>query len=258
MRPVGPLACLLLLPGLAAAAPPEPVNTEQISASLRGLLLQNLPDPLVESHSGWGDTREVWNGTTWHGLHPQPQHKRKNHGTWRRMRVSVDRPEATLKLALAHLATPEPGRLTFDVAIEFDANLQFELQIWDAGVRLYSGETRGRCHVRLLLACEATTRVEKAGLLPEAVIRLRVVKSYLDYDQFVCEHTAGVGGSAAKLLGEAALHFLHEWRPGLERDLLERGNAAIVKAGDTREIRLGFGRLTRFAGMPNDQGPGAG
>jgi hypothetical protein len=230
MRPLGLLACLALPPALAGA-PPPPADTVQLSLGLRSLLIHNLPEPLVESSTGWGATKEI-------------RHAQKNHGTWRRMHVSVDRPEATLWLTLGNLVTPEPGRLTFDVLIECDANLFFEQQIWERGVKLFSGSTRARCHVKLLLNCEATSRVEKTGgLLPDAVIRLRVLRSDLRYDHLVCEHTAGVGGSAAKLLGEAVHRFLQEWRPGLERDLLARANAAIVKAGDTHEIRLGFSKL---------------
>src|SRR5262249_15518225 len=151
------------------------------------------------------------------------------------------RPEATLRLAVGNLQRPEPGRLTFDVFVAFDANILFEQQVWDAGVRLYSGETRARCKGLIGLNCEAGTRVEKGkGLLPDAVIRLRVLGSYFHYDHLVVEHTAGVGGTAAKLLGDALIGLVREVRPDLEKELRERASAAIVKAGGTKEVRLGL------------------
>jgi hypothetical protein len=249
-------AVLALPPGpqvLAAAQVPQGAQAEDFARVLRALLLANLPDPLVQSQRGWGQTKEVWNGTKWRGqgigVHAVPQRKAKNHGTWRRIRVSVDRPEATLRLAVGNLQRPEPGRLTFDVFVACDANLLFEQQIWDAGVRLYSGETRARCKVLIGLKCESVTRVEKGpGLLPDAVIRLRVLDSYLHYDELVVEHTAGVGGTAAKVLGDAVIGLVREVRPDLERELRERANAAIVKAGDTKEVRLSLSKLIPLGG----------
>jgi hypothetical protein len=34
-----------------------------------------------------------------------------------------------------------------------------------------------------------------------------------------------------------------QWRPSLERDLLEKANAAIVKAGENKEVRLSLAKL---------------
>jgi hypothetical protein len=229
------------------AATPDP-SADDLARVLRTLLMANLPDPLVQSQRGWGQTKEVWNGTKWRGqgfgVHPVPQRKAKNHGTWRRVAVSADRPAATLRLAVGNLQRPESGRLTFDVFVALDANIRFEQQVWNAGVRVYSGETRARCKVLIGLNCESVTRVEKSGgLLPDAVFRLRVLKSYFHYDDLVVEHTAGVGGTAAKVLGDAVIGLVKELKPDLERELKERANAAIVKAGDTREVRLSLGKL---------------
>ena len=57
-----------------------------------------------------------------------------------------------------------------------------------------------------------------------------MLRSDLKYDNVVVEHTAGVGGSAAKMIGEAVHRALTRHRPSLERELLARANAAIVQA----------------------------
>jgi hypothetical protein len=93
--------------------------------------------------------------------------------------------------------------------------------------------------LRLTLNCEAETRLEKNGSwMPDAVFRLRVLKSDFRYDNLVVEHTAGIGGEAAKVLGDAMIQTVRQVKPSLERKLIEKANASIVKAGDTKEVRV--------------------
>jgi hypothetical protein len=99
----------------------------------------------------------------------------------------------------------------------------------------------------VLLKCEITSRTEtKPGsLLPDMVFRVRVTDAKLVYDKLVIEHTAGVGGDAAKVLGETFLDVARRVKPDLERDLLARANAAIMKAADTKEVRVSFESLLK-------------
>src|SRR5262249_40894965 len=113
------------------------------------------------------------------------------------------------------------------------------------GIRLYDGSARARLRVKLTLHCEATVRLESGIILPDVMFRLRVVRSDLQYDHFVLEHAGGIGGEGAKLLGDAIKGWLHEFHPSLERELLAKANAALEKAGDTREIRIGLGSLMK-------------
>ena len=53
----------------------------------------------------------------------------------------------------------------------------------------------------------------------------------------------GSAGRSAEMLGEAAHDMIKQLRPSLEKDLLEKANRAIVKAGDTKEVKLGLGKL---------------
>jgi hypothetical protein len=81
--------------------------------------------------------------------------------------------------------------------------------------------------------------------LPDIVFRLRVVKATVSYDNLVVEHLNGVGGSPARLMGEALRSTLKQWKPSIERNLLARAEVAIVKAADTREVRIGLGGLVK-------------
>lgn len=124
--------------------------------------------------------------------------------------------------------------------------MDYERQRWESGLRLSSNSVRARFRVKLMLNCELTAKVESSSLiLPDAVFRLRVTQASLQFDNFVVEHVAGMGGEAAKLLGDAARGSLHRWKPSLEHDLLEKADAAIVKAGDTKEVHLGLARLLK-------------
>jgi len=232
-------------PGNAAPPAPAPANadpTAALAGSLRGLLIESLPTPLYEDTSHWGKQKLVAGRTRWRGkganVHPEVEQVLKNDGRWWKVRVTASRPASTLALDIRDVQKPEPGRLLFTAALATDADVEFERQTWKQGVRFYSGSARARLRVKLTLRCEAVSRIEGGKLLPEAVFRLRVLQSDLGYDNFVVEHIAGVGGGAAKVLGETAHATLQRLRPSLERHLLAKANAAIVKAGDTKEVRI--------------------
>jgi hypothetical protein len=227
-------------------APPAPAEeSAHLSALLRGLLLQHLPSPLVESHRHWGQQSEALVGLKWRQtgplrLTPEPQKAWKNDGHWQRLRVEAINPAHTLTLALGPMISPAPGRVHFDAYLGLDVKLIYEQQLWKKGARLYGGETRAKCRAALLMRCEVNNRFEPrpGAILPDAVFRVHVNQAQLFYTGLVCEHTLGVGGDAAKALGEAIHRFISEVRPTLERDLLAKANAAIVKAADSREVRI--------------------
>ncbi len=265
-RRLFPLAALLLSAGLAPAAdPPPPPDTRPLARTLRDLLLRNLPDPLVSSDRGWGKQREATVGLKWQragklGVRAEPQKAARNDGHWQRVTVRGIDPDRTLALAIGEVAYPEPGKATFDASLGLDVRLTYEQQVWKAGVRLYAGETRARCRAALNLKCELTTRLESkpGSLLPDAVVRVRVTEAELNYADLVCEHTAGLDGPAAKSVGEAVHKLLKQAKPSLERDLLAKANAAVVKAADTKEVRVEFDKLlTGRIKSPHDlRGPG--
>jgi hypothetical protein len=248
LRSVFALLTAMALIAPAAAAPAETPSADELASILRGLLTTALPEPLVQQNSNWGHQKMVANGVTWEKkgvlLRPHKQEKLKNDGTWRRIKVEAIDPAKNLTLRVANVQKPEKGKLTFDVEITLPTRIVFEQQLWRSGVRLYSGETRARCRPILKLRCESTTRTQKSGsFIPDVVFRMRVLDAKLTYDQFKVEHTAGVGGDLAKVLGETMQETIRTLAPSLERNMLEKANKAIVKAGDTKEVKLSLGKL---------------
>jgi hypothetical protein len=217
-------------------------SVDALAGSLRGYFIQALPTPLYEDRRHWGQQKAVTRGARWRGQEKQPT--LKNNGRWWKVQVTANNLRDSLVLDLRDVERPEPGRMLFTAFLSFDAQVEYERQTWRNGVRLYSGSVRARLRAKLTLRCEATARLEGTGiLLPDAVFRLRALQSDFRYDNLVVEHIAGVGGEAAKLLGEAVRGGMQQLRPSLEHDLLAKANAAVVKAADTREVRLSLFKL---------------
>jgi hypothetical protein len=233
------------------AASPLPVQREAaLAGPLRELLIRNVPSPLYEASPGWGRTANVATGIEWSGkglhVHPHVKKEDRNDGTWRKVRITAEDLARTSVLDVRNIQHPEPGRTTFEVWLAFDARVEYEQQKWKAGIRIYSGNARARLRVQLALQCELLARLQWNGVLsPDAVFRLHVARSNLNYSNFVVEHIAGVGGDTAKLIGEAIQRGIRRWRPSVERNLLAKANAAIEKAADTKELRLGLGSLLK-------------
>lgn len=222
-------------------------SVDALAGSLRGFLLKSLPTPLYQDTSHWGLQKSVqevkWRGKGFH-VHPEKIAVLKNDGRWWKVRVTGERLPDTLIFDLREARQIEPGRMTFTAFISFDTHVDYDKQIWHTGTRTYSSSIRARLRVRLTLHCEATARLDgSGGLLPDAVFRLRVLQAESGFDNFVVEHIAGLGGEAAKLLGDAARGSLKQWRPSMERELLARANTAIVKAADTKEVRVTLTKL---------------
>ncbi|HMF14511.1 MAG TPA: hypothetical protein VKE94_19480 [Gemmataceae bacterium] len=248
------LVALLVLarPGLAQSTKhpqlPNPLSllntssTEAIAGNFRAALVKAMPSPLYEDAKTWGRTKDV---TTihWRGqglaVHPEKVIKQKKDGDWRKTRLTADNLADTLVFDLRGLQSPEPGRVTFTIFLSFDASVRSDHQKWNEGTKLWNTTLKARMRVKLALDCELTARLDDKGeLLPDAVIRLHATKADLKYDNLVVEHAAGLGGAAAKLIGDAAHRIVNEFKPSLERDLLAKADAAIVKAADTKEIHV--------------------
>jgi hypothetical protein len=248
--PLRSLGCLTLLAlfGLAQAQQSpslDPGAPEVLARDLRQYLVEHLPAILHEDSSNWGHQKLVTRGIEWKGKGnpiPQAQKKYKNQGIWRKTRVTVLTPMETLVLQVRDVVQAGPDRRTFNTVLGVDLRFEAEQQNWRAGVRTYSGSFRARARVTLFLSCEATTKLEKGnGLIPDIVFRMRVLSSNIYYDHLVTEHVLGIGGDMAEWIGDAGHSLLKHLKPSVERNLLQKANAAIVRAADTKEVRVSLG-----------------
>jgi len=242
------LACLMI-----AAPPASPVlDTQLLAQTLKGMLLKNLPNPLTETLNGWGNQNEVVIGVYWKKegplrYKPEPMKSKKNDGHWQKVRVDAIDPAKTLSLAISNVRSSPTGTTLFDAAISLDTRVTYEQQMWAMAKRLYSGETRCRCRAELKLTVELDNKLEfpAGSVVPNLTLRVRVTNADLTYRDFVCEHTLGMDGKPAEVMGKVALEFAKKVKPNLEKDLLSQANTGIVKAADTKEIRLEFDKILK-------------
>jgi hypothetical protein len=217
----------------AEPVPPASPSSAELAGIFRGLLLNHLPDPLVEGQSNWGHQVEARFGP-----------RLKNNGVWRKYRISAMSPAQTLTVDIKNLGAVDAEHTTFEMHVGFDAQIDFQQRLWERNLRLYSGSTLARAKVQAVLQCEVTTRVVPGnGPLPDFIFRLRVVKANLSYKDLDVVHIGGIGGDGAKVLGETLHTLMLDLKPSLEKDLLERANTAIVKAGGTKAVRVSLNKL---------------
>lgn len=249
---------ILQVGGTTTVAPPiaikkdflrtDPTEAEALTKVLRDLLKKNLPDPVTKSSHNWGHQKSTM-ATVLHRegfkFWTEQVPEMKNDGTWRRADVRIP-DQDKLTVAVTELTHPEDGKMLAAVsAVAERVNLHFEQQIWANGVRLYSGETRGHCRGALTLQAEVTTKTEfKPGsFFPVISLKLKVTKAELFYEKLVVDHTAGLDGPAAKALGDLTIQIVKVLKPHLEQDLLEKADAAIVKAAQKKELTLTLDKL---------------
>ena len=249
-HPIPLILTLALFTHSAHAQTPNTAQADALAKVLQPLLLDNLPEPLYDKKKNWDNQKYVVTGLKWERvgklrLKPIKQMGHRNDGHWQQITVQSIQPDQTLALGIQDLQYPEAGTATFTALLGMDVRIIYRNQIWKSGARLYGGETHARCRVAAKLSIELTNRIEvKPGnVLPEAVMRVRVTKAELFYTDPVCEHILGLDGEAARKLGAMVHKGVQEFKPDLEAKLLEKGNAAIVKAADSKAVRVSFEQM---------------
>ena len=241
-----PIAIILTIPLALPAQPPNDASYDALAKSFKPLLINALPKTLYERTDNWDHTVMVPVGLKWRGLKAEVSKSPRNHGEWRKLIVSTQDLPRTLDLKVYDVRNINSEMQTFKAFFTFQMGVYYEQQNWESGIRLWSGSAVARAQVKLDMQCEHILKVTlDKNNLPDFTLRLRVTQARLSYDNLVFEHINGIGGDGAKILGKAAHRFVSRHKPSFERDLLERANAAIVKAADTKEIRVGFGGLMK-------------
>jgi hypothetical protein len=247
-RPFLAVATILLAcPASVLAQPAQSDDTyKMLAQTLKPILIKAIPATLHEKSENWDHQVMVPVGLKWSGIRPQISKSLRNHGEWKRLKITAHDLPRTLDLKIFDFKEIDAEKQTFKVFLTMEMGVEYEQQNWESGVRLWSGSVRARAQMKLDMDCENTLKVEldKNGL-PEFILRIRVTNAKLHYDKLVFEHINGIGGDGAKLIGEAAHRVMKQWRPSIERDLLAKANAAIVKAADSRDIRVSFGSLLK-------------
>ena len=217
-----------------------------LAQALKPILIKAMPATLHEKIDNWDHQVMVPVGLKWRGIRAEITRSPRNHGEWKKLKITTHDLPRTLDLKIYDVKSIDAEKQTFKVFLTFEMGVEYEQQNWESGARLWSGNVRARAQMKFDLDCENTLRVElDKNNLPDFILRIRVTDAKVHYDKLVVEHINHIGGDGAKLIGAAAHRIMNQWRPSIERDLLAKANAAIVKTADTREIRIGFGGLLK-------------
>ena len=65
---------------------------------------------------------------------------------------------------------------------------------------------------------------------------------YVSLSYWDQQHQQVYADCKAEWIGDAGLGLMNRLRPSLEHRMLEKAGAAIVRAADTKEVRISFGR----------------
>jgi hypothetical protein len=237
---------LLLLMVQTDPKPIAPEKVAQFQKALEATVFSNLPTPLYEGKSHWGDTVDVSNGIKWKPK-PELQYGPKNHGLWRKYQVTLQQPTSDhLSLDISNMKNVGNNTLQFELLIQSDVNFDVTQQNWYAGTKLFDGSARGSAKVRLRLTCESKLVIEpSSSYLPTIRYRLRVSEAKASYDELKFKHVPGFGGSAAKVIGEWTVDAVNQLKPSIERRLIDKLTQKVVKAADTKEIQLSLAGIER-------------
>ncbi|MCI0704456.1 MAG: hypothetical protein L0241_25660, partial [Planctomycetia bacterium] len=223
---------------------PTPEEAAALSKGLRELALKNIPKPLVKANDGWGKQKEfVVGGRMLRNpkrFGPEAPRAMVNDGLWRRFTVTAREPEKTLAIGIEELTRPELNTTLLTVNAVMDVDFRMEQQFWKRGIMLYSGETRGHCSAGLKLKVKVVSNTEQkpGSFLPNIVLTIKVTDAKLFYDKVVIDHTAGLDGEDARAVGELVIDLVKAIKPDLEKQLLEKANAAIMKSVGSKEIKV--------------------
>jgi hypothetical protein len=230
---------------------PKIEEVAAITKLMRDMALKHMPNPLVKANHGWGKQKEFAVGKVMlrnpNKVGPELPREMFNDGMWRRFTVTAREPAETLGIGISELVRPAEDTMFVTINVAMDINFRMEQQLWRRGLQLYSGETRGHCKGGVQLKAQVVHKVDfKAGLLlPEITLKITTTEAKLFYDKLVIDHTAGLDGEDAKAMGDLVIDLVKAMKPDLEKELLEKGNAAILKAAGTKEIKLQLDKLAK-------------
>lgn len=230
-------------------AQPQPEEVAAISKMMREMALKKMPDPLVKANDGWGKQKEFVVGKVIlrnpKRFGPEAPREMVNDGMWRRFTISARDPEKTFAIGISEITRPEADKMLVTINVAMEINFRVEQQLWKRGLRIYSGETRGHCQSALQLKVNVAHKtVPKPGsFFPDVVLKVTTTDAKIFYDKLVIDHTAGLDGEDAKAMGDLMVDVVKAVMPNLEKELLDKGNAAIVKAAGTREIKVELDKL---------------
>jgi hypothetical protein len=220
-----------------SAAPSDPaqledVGLEALSGIIRQIALKNAPHEFEDSDD-WGKTKRMWDGlkVSMDGLRikTKRRHKDANHGSWKKYRAWLIKPQQELQIRLENLREIPGKGAGFDLVLETPLGAAARWSEWRLDVQLYSISAEADAKIRLRMQCELGMSVALAGFSPRVQLEPRITDANLQLIDFRLHRISKLDGPVVKELGRALRTVLREELERRNDKLVARINRAIEK-----------------------------
>ncbi|MBL8848064.1 MAG: hypothetical protein JNG89_00180 [Planctomycetaceae bacterium] len=266
-----PLACGFaatpegpLLPVPAEDAP-APESSAETGAFAWSTFLRDIADDTIprdfEQREGWGDQTEIVTGVRVREKNGLPRiskrTKRVNHGTWRRIRLSLHRPDEKLRFSIRDVHKGEQGGLTFKVVLATRLRCTAQSEFWNYGVRTGSATVQADATVRMVARFDVTgheTDPDDDGWFVEVEYVPEVDRVRIELDDFDVRRVGHIDGDLADGLGDSVQPILAKILDSQAEKVTQRIQRELVER-DSR-VKLSLPRLMwDGAGTKSNQEP---
>lgn len=217
------------------------------STFLRDLADDTIPRDF-EQRQGWGDQTEIETGVRVREKNGLPRISKRtklvNHGTWRRFRVALHRPEEKLRFSIRDVHAGDTGGLTFKVVLAARVRCTAQSEFWNYGVRTGSATVQADATVRMVARFDVTgheTDPDDDGWFVEVEYVPEVDRVRIELDDFDVRRVGHLDGDLADGLGDSVQPVLAKILDGQAEKLTKRIRRELVER-DAR-VKLSLPRL---------------
>jgi hypothetical protein len=242
---------LALLPSQSLlAAAPEPAavaaaldaeTRESLSRTVRGILVESLPERIEDSEN-WGEKRSIFSGFKIERdggkLKVEKRTKDVNHGLWRQIQVTPVKPADNLKFQIVDAHSVGPRRVAFQVLVSAPLKVSARIERWRSGIKMLNMNTDADATIEMRLAGELEHRFESDGSKRSLVVSPEVKTVDLRLVEFDWQRIGRLEGWAVHELGEALTGPIAKRLDRHEPKVVEKLNATLAKHREKLRVTM--------------------
>jgi len=205
------------------------------------LILESVPHTYTDDKD-WGGQSQRFDGLEWRRegwkLETKRRWKMVNDGTWRRVTVSLVKPDETLTVQLREMRLLDDGRVGFEVAGRADMTWQARQSQWVKGTQLYSLSGEGTATVELVVSGVVVVARDDSAARPTLTFTPTVESADLELIEFRVDRVSKLGGEFAQQVTRLARGALEDKIADRESRLVTKLNGALARHADELRIEL--------------------
>jgi len=155
-----------------------------------------------------------------------------NHGTWERYGVSLVDPEKNFSVKLDNFQDLAKDKVTFDIAISADVNVEARQSKWVKGVQLYSISANGFARIRLVLSVSLGSSMDVSKFPPDLIFDPQISDADIQLSDFRIDRVSKAGGEFAQQITRIAKEKIEQKIAAKEEKLVKKLNAKVEENRD--------------------------